>query len=206
MSYSRTYEIDTGNFSYVPFNNTTNYYNYYYPFNNNLNLLGKSNNFYNNHYTTSIQNNFNPFNNKLKNAFKNDYYSLYNSNNKYNYNNSLSGTFTKDNINFNNNPNQRIILTYEYKNISPLEISQKTDELINLQSLMCHLDNKEKANINERRTKSASRPKNTKKTNINDTYFNTQKNFKKRKNPFVKSFNNTKKNKTFSHSMTNKFY
>ena len=209
MSYSRTYEIDTGNFSYKPFNNTTNYCNYNYPFNNNLNVFEKSNNYYNNHYTTSISNNYNSFNNKLKNVFKNDYFNLYNSTNKYNYNNNLSGTFSKDNIIFNNNPNQRIILTYEYKNISPLEISQKTDELINLQSQMCHLDNKEKTNKIGQRTKYASRPKNTKNTNINNTYFNTLKNFKKRKNPFEKSFNNNnniKKIKTFSRSMTNKLF
>ena len=209
MSCFRTYEINTGNFSHEPFNNTINYSNYYYPFNNNLNVLGKSNNYYNNHYTTSMPNNFNSFNNKLKNSFKTDYFNLYNSINKYNYNNNLRGTFTKDNIIFNNNPNKKIILTYEYKNISPLEISKKTDELINLQSQMCHLDSKEITNINGRRTKSASRPKNTKKTNnINNTYFNTQKNFKKRKNPFEKSFNNNKikKNKTFSRSMTNKLF
>ena len=206
MNYlSRTYEIDTGKFSHEPINTINT--NYYYAFNNNLYDLQKSNKSSNSDYSSSISNNFKSFHNKLKNTYKNDYYNLYNSYNKFNLNNQTN-TFTKDNINFNNNLKNKIILTYEYKDISPLEITQKTDELINLQSQMCHLDNKTNTKTSGRRTKSASRPKKNKNKTVErfNTYFESQKNFRPKKNSFYKSVNNIKKNKTFNRSMTNKLF
>jgi len=201
----RTYEIDTGNFSYEPINNFNN--NYYYTFNNDK-YITENNNLFN----TNLSNYFNSLKNKNKKDYKNDYYNLYNSNNNYYYN--TLNNFTKDHINFNNNSNKKIILTYEYKNISPLEISNKTKEIINLQSKMCSLDNSEI--FNKGRAKSVIMPKiknkNNKNNKNNDFNFQSQKNFlyNKNINPFYdttiknKKKNSIKKNRTFNHSMSNK--
>ncbi len=44
--------------------------------------------------------------------------------------------FQKKNINFNCGSNKKIKLAYEFENISPNEISDKTKEIIDLQSQM----------------------------------------------------------------------
>ena len=202
-NFNRTYEIDTGNFTYEPkkYNN-----NYFYTFN-----TGKYITEGNSIFNTNLSNYKNSLNNKNKKNYKNDYYNLYKSNNTYNYN--TLNNFKKDNINFNNNSNQKIILTYEYKNISPLEISNKTKELIDLQSKMCSLG--ADTTFNRRKAKSLSKSKTKKKKKINPNNFNYKslKNFSynKNKNPFydtIKSVkhNFIKKNRTFNHSSNNKKY
>ena len=142
---SLTYEIDTGNFSYEPINNISKN-NYYYPSNTEINHTQKNiyipNN--NNHFNSNALNYLNTLNNNFRNNYKSNYYNLYNSYNN-SYNNKLN-KFSKENINFNKNLNSKIKLTYEYKNISQIEITNKTKELINLQSQMCSINNKKKFN------------------------------------------------------------
>ena len=204
---SLTYEIDTGNFSYEPINNISKN-NYYYPSNTEINHTQKNiyipNN--NNHFNSNALNYLNTLNNNFRNNYKSNYYNLYNSYNN-SYNNKLN-KFSKENINFNKNLNSKIKLTYEYKNISPIEITNKTKELINLQSQMCSINNKKK--FNKKRSKSQNTQHS--KTITYTKKFRTNKNFKNFNKSFLggpfginkkNSFKN-KKNKTFNYSLSNK--
>ena len=157
---SLTYEIDTG------------YNNYYYPIYNNNYITQKILILPTNNFNTNLSSYFNSLNNNFRNNYKNDYYTLYNPNNTL-YNSNIN-KFSKQNINFNKSSNQKIILTYEYKNITPTEISKRTQEIINLQSQMCSLNNK--AKILNARSKSAAqyKPKGIQRTK--DIKFQSQKN------------------------------
>ena len=207
-SLSRTYEIDTGNFTYEPINNIINS-NYYYPFNNIT--TEKSFNLGDNYYNTSISSHFNTIsNNKFKKDYKSDYYNLYNSNNSF-FNDNL-GIFKRENINFSNNSNQKIALTYQYKNISPKEISERTNELINLQLKMINFKDLKKTQ--QPRAKSVGglkkkNKKNKKNSKIGGFNYQSLKNFKAKQNPFYNTVKDSKnsfkinKNKTFSPSINN---
>jgi len=202
-SFSRTYEIDTGNFTFEPINNIIN--TNYYSFNNNI-----PENIYNlrdNYYNTNISNFSNTINNKFKKDYKNDYYNLYNSNNNL-FNDNL-GIFKKENINFNNNSNKKIALTYQYKNLSPKEITERTEEIINLQSKMIDFNNNKKTYHQKAKSMGKLKKKNSKNSTFNSFNYKSLKNIKNKNNPFyntVKSSKNSfkiNKNKTFSPSINN---
>lgn len=200
----KTYEIDSKNFTVDQTNNITNN-NYYYPINPINNYLYKSDNKYNinkNYYNTNISSYYNSLKHNLDSKYKTDYYNKYGQTNKF-YDDNLR-SFTTNNINFNNNSNKKIILTYEYKNISPIEISKKTKEIIKLQFKMCNLNPKKCLNL--RRIKSASKPKtkNKKIMNKNNLTFQNQNNLKFKRRSFYNTTNggkngfNFKKNKIFN--------
>ena len=203
-SFSRTYEIDTGNFTFEPINNIINT-NYYYPFNNNISE--KMFNLRDSNYSTNISNYFNTTNNKFKKDYKNDYYNLYNSNNNL-FNDNL-GIFKKENINFNNNSNQKITLTYQYKNLSPKEITERTEEIINLQSKMIDFKNNNKAYQPRAKSVGKLKKKNSKNLKFNSFNYKSLKNIKNKNNPFYNTVKDSKnsfkinKNKTFSPSIRN---
>ena len=203
-SFSRTYEIDTGNFTFEPINNIINT-NYYYPFNNNISE--KMHNLRDSNYSTNISNYFNTTNNKFKKDYKNDYYNLYNSNNNL-FNDNL-GIFKKENINFNNNLNQKITLTYQYKNLSPKEITERTEEIINLQSKMIDFKNNNKAYQPRAKSVGKLKKKNSKNLKFNSFNYKSLKNIKNKNNPFYNTVKDSKnsfkinKNKTFSPSIRN---
>ena len=203
-SFSRTYEIDTGNFTFEPINNIINT-NYYYPFNNNISE--KMLNLRDSNYSTNISNYFNTTNNKFKKDYKNDYYNLYNSNNNL-FNDNL-GIFKKENINFNNNSNQKITLTYQYKNLSPKEITERTEEIINLQSKMIDFKNNNKAYQPRAKSVGKLKKKNSKNLKFNSFNYKSLKNIKNKNNPFYNTVKDSKnsfkinKNKTFSPSIRN---
>ena len=206
-SFFRTYEIDTGNFTYEPINNIIKT-NYYYPFNNNTSE--KMHNLLDNYYNTNISKSsyFNTINNKFKNNYKADYYNLYNSNNNHFIDNL--GNFKKENINFNINSNQKIALTYQYKNISPEEITEKTYEIIDLQSKMVNLNNTKKSYLSKSKSVGKLKKKNSKNSKINNFGFQSLKNIKTKKSQFYNSVKDNKnsfkiqKNKTFTPSINNK--
>ena len=126
------YKINSENFFYEPNRNVNSLQRNYYYFSNNSNK-----NIYD--YT---------FNKKDKNYFNSR---SKNSNNNFHANelndiNNFKFDFSHKNINFNTKSDQKIKLTYEFENISPNEITDKTKELINLQSKMCSLDNENNTN------------------------------------------------------------
>ena len=196
---SLTYEID-------PLSNNYYYQNYNEITRKILNLPNK-----NNSSNSTIS--FNSFNNNYR-YNKQDYFNLYNKNM---LNNDYNG-FSKQNINFNKHANRKILLTYEYQDISPMEIVDHTKEIIKLQSQMCNLNNKNKTlsksqtistlyNGRNKKIKKMIKNHNIKKTN---NKFQSQKNFNKKKNLslFNLSMNHNtqkskiKKNKTISYNNT----
>ena len=190
---SLTYEIDTG------------YNNYYYPkYNNNNYITQKILNLPVNNFNTNLSSYFNSLNNNFRNNYKNDYYTLYNPSNTF-YNSNINN-FSKQNINFNKSSNQKIILTYEYKNITPMEISNRTQEIINLQSQMCNLNNKTQFLTQKSKSAAQHKPKGIQRPK--DIKFQSQKNFHKNKNTLFNMSNKNnykfKKNKTFNHSINSK--
>ena len=199
-----------------------NYYNKLYN-NNRVNsevIIDKRNDFekndinsyFNKKYTLGKKNYsnidcLNRFKNNSKFIYRNGKYNLYNScASQYNKNYS---NFDKENINFNNNLQDKIKLTYQYKNISPTEISDKTNELINLQSKMCTLNELDSIQISDDK-----RPK-----SVQRSLPNNQNRYIQKKNPIkydkkmllktgnikkTKNLSKTKTYKKFSRSMNNK--
>jgi hypothetical protein len=191
---SFTYEIDTGNYAYEPINNNINNKPFYYSANTEVYNNDRKYLLSNNHFNTSSSNYLNSISNNSKRKDFNI------------YNNTISNPFSKENINFYKNNNSKIKLTYEYKNISPIEISNKTKELINLQYQMCALNNKNKNLLfNKKRANSVNNPK---PKNKNSKYFQSLKN--KNNSLFPSSNINKTKNKkkamskTFNNSLNNR--
>lgn len=156
------YKIKTGNFFYEPNRHLNSLHrNYYYP-----NSTNTNNNIYNYSYNGREKN---YFNSRTKNT-------NYNLNSKeLNDINNFKFDLSHKNINYNTKSDKKIKLTYEFENISPNEITDKTKELINLQSQMCSLDsennirsknNKGSKMKNKNMTKRLSRSQKTIKNNF----------------------------------------
>ena len=127
LNYPNKYKINTENFLYEPNPYPNRLHRNYYHYSN---KEDKNINTYNFTYSKKDQNYFNT---RTRKSTSNLYPTELNDINNFNFD------FSKKNIKFNNST-QKIKLTYEFENISPNEISNKTKELIDLQSKMCSLD------------------------------------------------------------------
>ena len=149
LTYSNKYSINTGNFFYEPSKRQNNLHRNYYCYSSNSNE--NKNNTYNNkniNYYSYLKRDKNYFNTRTTNSCYNNIYT-----NELNDINNTNFNFSKKNINFNCDSNKKIKLTYEFENISPNEISDKTKELIDLQSQMCTLDDDLDKNIKKNKNK-----------------------------------------------------
>ena len=149
LTYSNKYSINTGNFFYEPNRRQNNFHRNYYCYSSNSNE--NKNNTYNNkniNYYSYLKRDKNYFNTRTTNSCYNNIYT-----NELNDINNTNFNFSKKNINFNCDSNKKIKLTYEFENISPNEISDKTKELIDLQSQMCTLDDDLDKNIKKNKNK-----------------------------------------------------
>ena len=161
----------------------TNNYKYYCP---NFNYITrKIFKLPNNNCNPDITNYFNSLNNNFRHNY--NYCNLYKPYNNYNNSNCLK-KLSLQNIDFNKSSDPKISLTYKFENISPREITDRTQEIINLQSQMCDLQNSITMD-NTRALSTGRNRKNKKKTT--DNKFQSQKNIQKK--------NKIKKNKTFSY-------
>ena len=149
---SNTYEINTGNFFYQP-KNYSNLHNknYYYP-----NNIYTNSNIYN--YSLNEKDK-NYFNTRTRSSNYNLYYKGLNDINNFKI--DLSHKNTKYNL----KSDKKIKLAYEFENISPNEINDKTKEIINLQSQMCSLDNDDEDNIKTKTNNNIIKNKKIKKKN-----------------------------------------
>jgi len=150
LTYSNKYSINTGNFFYESNRRQNNLHrNYYYSSNTNENKNITNNNINKNiNYYSYLNRDKNYFNTRTTNSCYNNIYT-----NELNDINNTNFNFSKNNINFNRDSNKKIKLTYKFENISPNEISDKTKELIDLQSKMCTLDNDLDKNIKKNKNK-----------------------------------------------------
>ena len=190
---SNFYQIHTGNFFYEP-NQYINslHRNYYYPNNTNSNTNI-------NNYTYNKRDN-NYFNTRTKSSN----YNLYS--NELNDINNFKFDLSHKNINFNKRSDKKIKLTYEFENISPNEITDKTKELINLQSQMCSLDtedNKKAKSSKNRKNKIKNKIKQLSRTQktIKSGFFSGLTTYK------TKNYKNIKRNYTYDELLNsnNKF-
>lgn len=205
---SITYELESANYhnpnerfnrliGYNEFKNRNSVQNlFYYP---NINeLCSTEKNFYshNNYFNTNLSSYYKSLNNSKNNIYKNENYKSNNSQ----YNN-INNNFKKEDINFNKNTGKKITLKYQYKNISPSEITDKTKELINLQSQMCKLNS-----TIDNSSKKKSRPKSASKYSSQSNFNNKSSNSNFESLPVETSFNKSKKkikikkNKSFNSS------
>ena len=155
LTYSNKYSINTGNFFYEPNRRQNNFHRnyYYYSSNTNENKNNTNNNINKNiNYYSYLKRDKNYFNTRITNSCYNNIYTK-----ELNDINNTNFNFSKKNINFNCDSNKKIKLTYEFENISPNEISDKTKELIDLQSQMCTLDNDLDKNIKKPKNKNKNR-------------------------------------------------
>ena len=151
LTYSNKYSINTGNFFFIPNRRQNNFHRnyYYYSSNTNENKNNTNNNINKNiNYYSYLKRDKNYFNTRITNSCYNNIYT-----NELNDINNTNFNFSKKNINFNCDSNKKIKLTYEFENISPNEISDKTKELIYLQSQMCTLDDDLDKNIKKNKNK-----------------------------------------------------
>ena len=190
---SNTYEINTGNFFYEP-KNYSNLHNknYYYP-----NNIYTNSNIYN--YSLNEKDK-NYFNTRTRSSNYNLYYKGLNDINNFKI--DLSHKNTKYNL----KSDKKIKLAYEFENISPNEINDKTKEIINLQSQMCSLDNEDEDNIKIKTNNNII--KNKKIKNKNQKISRIQKSIR---NNFltglvtnkIKNRKNFKRNYTFTELLNN---
>ena len=210
-----TYEIDTGDICYEPRNIYSNYiqndnncrsYNklYYYPNYNDFYCSQK--NFNCNYFNTNLSSYYKTINNKPNISLNHQFLNSKNNKSNNNTNNNSIISFKKDNIDFNKDGDKKIILTYEYKNISPLEITQRKKELSDLES---KLDKLNKPKKSKKRAKSVTGHSMKHSKRITNQHFETQNEFKYRpfgsiNNSRIKNSNIIRKNKTYNKSFNNR--
>ena len=185
LTYSNKYRINPENYFYESNPKENNLRrNYYYSSNTNANRNNNSNK--NVNYYSYLKKDKNYFNTRTKNSGYNNIYT-----NELNDINNYNFDFSKKNITFNNDSNKKIKLTYEFENISPNEISDKTKELIDLQSQMCTLDDDlEKTNRKNRNRKNDKTLSRSQKS-INSNLLSSL-------NTYKTSYKSIKRNNTFN--------
>ncbi len=196
LTYSNKYRINPENYFYESNPNENNLRRNYYYYSSNTNANRNNNSNKNVNYYSYLKKDKNYFNTRTTNSGYNNIYSNeLNDINNYNFN------FSKKNINFNNDSNKKIKLTYEFENISPNEISDKTKELIDLQSQMCTLDDDlEKTNRKNRNRKNDKTLSRSQKS-INGNLLSSL-------NAYKTSYKSIKRNNTFNELINsdNRFY
>ena len=201
LNYSDKYRISTGNYHYE-LNRNQNKYNRNNYYINDINNITSTNI---NNYTSSKKGK-NYFNSRSKNPGYKYNFSMNELNNIDNYNNN----FFKKNINFNTNSNNKIKLTYEFENISPNEISNKTKELIDLQSQMCTLDSDiEKSKKIKKRNKTKNKKLSRSQKSLKSSILSTLTKYKtnndnSQRNKSYNDLLNISNNKYKEYSNTNK--
>ena len=196
LTYSNKYRITPENYFYESNPNENNLRRNYYYYSSNTNANRNNNRNKNVNYYSYLKKDKNYFNTRTTNSgYNNNYSNELNDINNYNFN------FSKKNINFNNDSNKKIKLTYEFENISPNEISDKTKELIDLQSQMCTLDDDlektNRKNLNRKNDKTLSRSQKS----INGNLLSSL-------NTYKTSYKSIKRNNTFNELINsdNRFY
>ena len=196
LTYSNKYRINPENYFYESNPNENNLRRNYYYYSSNTNANRNNNSNKNVNYYSYLKKDKNYFNIRTTNSGYNNIYSNeLNDINNYNFN------FSKKNINFNNDSNKKIKLTYEFENISPNEISDKTKELIDLQSQMCTLDDDlektNRKNRNRKNNKTLSRSQKSINSNLLSSL-----------NTYKTSYKSIKRNNTFNELINsdNRFY
>ena len=196
LTYSNKYRINPENYFYESNPNENNLRRNYYYYSSNTNANRNNNRNKNVNYYSYLKKDKNYFNIRTTNSGYNNIYS-----NELNDINNYNFDFSKKNINFNNDSNKKIKLTYEFENISPNEISDKTKELIDLQSQMCTLDDDlEKTNRKNRNRKNDKTLSRSQKS-INSNLLSSL-------NTYKTSYKSIKRNNTFNELINsdNKFY
>ena len=196
LTYSNKYRITPENYFYESNPNENNLRRNYYYYSSNTNANRNNNRNKNVNYYSYLKKDKNYFNIRTTNSGYNNIYS-----NELNDINNYNFDFSKKNINFNNDSNKKIKLTYEFENISPNEISDKTKELIDLQSQMCTLDDDlEKTNRKNRNRKNDKTLSRSQKS-INSNLLSSL-------NTYKTSYKSIKRNNTFNELINsdNKFY
>ena len=211
-----TYEIDSGEIYYEPRNVYTNYIQnnnncksykniYYYPNNNDYYSTQKNFNLPYNYFNTNLSSYYKAINNKSTISLNHQFLNSDKNKSNNNTNSKSIVDFKKENIDFNKNADKKIILTYEYQNISPIEITQKTKELSDLESKLNKLNKPKKI---KKRAKSEAGHSMKHSKRIMNQNFETQKEFKFR--PFgsinnirIKNSVKLRKNKTYNNSLNN---
>ena len=195
LTYSNKYRITPENYFYESNPNENNLRRNYYYYSSNTNANRNNNRNKNVNYYSYLKKDKNYFNTRTTNSGYNIYFNELNDINNYNFD------FSKKNINFNNDSNKKIKLTYEFENISPNEISDKTKELIDLQSQMCTLDDDlEKTNRKNRNRKNDKTLSRSQKS-INSNLLSSL-------NTYKTSYKSIKRNNTFNELINsdNRFY
>ena len=196
MSYfSNIYEINTGNFFYEP-KNYSNLHNrnYYYP-----NNIFTNSNIYNYAYNKKDKNYFNT-------RTRSSNYNLFA--NELNDINNFKFDLSNNNTKYHTKSDKKIKLTYEFENISPNEISDKTKELINLQSQMCSLDHEDEDNVNTTTNKNIKNKFRNKIKKLSRSQKSIRNNYLSGLTSYkTKSYKSFKRNSTFSELLNsnNKF-
>lgn len=192
LTYSNKYRINSENYFYEPNTHQNNLHRNYYYYSSNTNANRDNNHNKDINYYSYLKRDKNYFNTRTTNSGYNNIYT-----NEFNDINNYNFDFSKKNINFNCNSNKKIKLKYEFENISPNEISDKTKELIDLQSQMCTLDDDLKNNNKKKRNKKLSRSQ--KSININ---------LLSGLNTYKTSYKSIKRNNTFNELINsdNRFY
>ena len=186
LTYSNKYRINPENYFYESNPNENNLRRNYYYYSSNTNANRNNNRNKNVNYYSYLKKDKNYFNTRTTNSGYNNIYS-----NELNDINNCNFNFSKKNINFNNDSNKKIKLTYEFENISPNEISDKTKELIDLQSQMCTLDDDlEKTNRKNRNRKNSKTLSRSQKS-INSNLLSSI-------NTYKTSYKPIKRNSTFN--------
>ena len=207
-----TYEIDSGDICHEPRNVYTNYIQnnnncksyknlYYYPNYNEFYCTQKNFNY--NCFNTNLSNYYKTLNNKSNISLNHQFLNSKNNKSNNSVNSNSTVNFKKDNIDFNKNADKKIILTYEYKNISPLEITQRTKELSDLES---KLDKLNKPKKSKRRAKSVTGHNMKYSKRISNPNFETQNEFKfstfgSINKSRIKNSVKIRKNKTYNNSL-----
>ena len=196
LTYSNKYRITPENYFYESNPNEKNLRRNYYYYSSNTNANRNNNSNKNVNYYSYLKKDKNYFNTRTTNSgYNNIYFNELNDINNYNFD------FSKKNITFNNDSNKKIKLTYEFENISPNEISDKTKELIDLQSQMCTLDDDlEKTNRKKRNRKNDKTLSRSQKS-INSNLLSSL-------NTYKTSYKSIKRNNTFNELINrdNRFY
>lgn len=211
-----TYEIDSGDICHEPRNVYTNYIQnnnncrsyknlYYYPNYNDFYCTQKNFNLPHNYFNTNLSSYYKTISNKSNISLNHQFLNPNNNKSNNNTNSNSTVDFKKDNIDFNKNADKKIILTYEYKNISPLEITQKTKELNDLESKLNKLNKPKKS---KKRAKSVTGHSMKHSKRIINPRFETQNEFKYRpfgsiNNSRIKNSSKIRKNKTYNNSLNN---
>ena len=131
LTYSNKYSLNQRNYFYEPNKHQNNRHRNYYYYSSNTTANRNNNHNKSMNYYSYIKKRKNYFNTRV---IKSGYFNIYN--NELNDINNYALDFSKKNINFNCGSNKKIKLAYEFENISPNEISDKTKEIIDLQSQM----------------------------------------------------------------------